>query len=293
MTQCTIKRATIIGGGTMGHGIAQVSAMAGIHTTLVDLNQDVLNAAQAKVTANLDNGVARGKVTEEAQTAALANLAFSTSNDSLAESDLFVEAVPENMDLKKALFKQADEQCPQGAILATNTSSLSVSEIASATSRPQNVIGLHFFNPVHIMKLLEIVKGEQTDADTLARAVAYGKRIGKTHVVVNDAPGFATSRLGICLGNEAMRMVEQGVASAQDIDTAMSLGYGHPVGPLQLTDMVGLDVRLAISTYLYEKLGTDTFKPPAIAQEMVAAGKLGKKSGEGFYQWVDGKAVKG
>ena len=293
MTECILKRATIIGGGTMGHGIAQVSAMAGIHTTLVDLNQDVLNAAQAKVTANLDKGVARGKVTEEAKAAALANLVFSTSNDSLAESDLFVEAVPENMDLKKNLFKQADEQCPQGAILATNTSSLSVSEIASATSRPQNVIGLHFFNPVHIMKLLEIVKGEQTDADTLARAVAYGKRIGKTHVVVNDAPGFATSRLGICLGNEAMRMVEQGVASAQDIDTAMSLGYGHPVGPLQLTDMVGLDVRLAISTYLYEKLGTDTFKPPAIAQEMVAAGKLGKKSGEGFYSWVDGKAVKG
>lgn len=292
MTQCTIKRATIIGGGTMGHGIAQVSAMAGIHTTLVDLNQDVLNAAQAKVTANLDKGVARGKVTEEAKAAALANLAFSTGNDSLAESDLFVEAVPENMDLKKTLFKQADAECPQGAILATNTSSLSVSEIASATSRPQNVIGLHFFNPVHIMKLLEIVKGDETDADTLARAVAYGKRIGKTHVVVNDAPGFATSRLGICLGNEAMRMVEQGVASAQDIDTAMSLGYGHPVGPLQLTDMVGLDVRLAISTYLYEKLGTDTFKPPAIAQEMVAAGKLGKKSGEGFYRWADGKPVK-
>ena len=292
MTQCTIKRATIIGGGTMGHGIAQVSAMAGVHTTLVDLNQDVLNAAQTKVTANLDKGVARGKVTEEAKAAALANLVFSTDNDSLAESDLFVEAVPENMDLKKTLFKQADAECPQGAILATNTSSLSVSEIASATSRPQNVIGLHFFNPVHIMKLLEIVKGDETDADTLARAVAYGKRIGKTHVVVNDAPGFATSRLGICLGNEAMRMVEQGVASAQDIDTAMSLGYGHPVGPLQLTDLVGLDVRLAISTYLYEKLGTDTFKPPAIAQEMVAAGKLGKKSGEGFYRWVDGKPVK-
>ena len=291
MTECTLKRATIIGGGTMGHGIAQVSAMAGIHTTLVDLNQDVLNAAQAKVTANLDKGVARGKVTEEAKAAALANLAFSTGNDSLAESDLFVEAVPENMD-SKDLFKQADEQYPQGTILATNTSSLSVSEIASATSRPQNVIGLHFFNPVHIAKLLEIVKGEQTDTDTLARAVAYGKRIGKTHVVVNDAPGFATSRLGICLGNEAMRMVEQGVASAQDIDTAMSLGYGHPVGPLQLTDMVGLDVRLAISTYLYEKLGTDTFKPPAIAQEMVAKGKLGKKSGEGFYRWVEGKAVK-
>jgi 3-hydroxybutyryl-CoA dehydrogenase len=293
MTTCTLKRATIIGGGTMGHGIAQVSAMAGIHTTLVDLNEDVLKAAEVKVTSNLDKGVARGKVTEEAKTAALANLAFSSTNDSLRESDLFVEAVPENMDLKKMLFKQADAQCPQGAILATNTSSLSVSEIASATSRPQNVIGLHFFNPVHIMKLLEIVKGDQTDADTLARAVAYGQRIGKTHVVVNDAPGFATSRLGICLGNEAMRMVEQGVASAQDIDTAMSLGYGHPVGPLQLTDMVGLDVRLAISTYLYEKLGTDTFKPPAIAQEMVAAGKLGKKSGEGFYSWLDGKAIKG
>ena len=290
MTQCTIKRATIIGGGTMGHGIAKL-AMAGVHTTLVDLNQDVLNAAQTKVTANLDKGV-RGQSHRRSQSRCLSQLGIFYHNDSLAESDLFVEAVPENMDLKKTLFKQADAECPQGAILATNTSSLSVSEIASATSRPQNVIGLHFFNPVHIMKLLEIVKGDETDADTLARAVAYGKRIGKTHVVVNDAPGFATSRLGICLGNEAMRMVEQGVASAQDIDTAMSLGYGHPVGPLQLTDMVGLDVRLAISTYLYEKLGTDTFKPPAIAQEMVAAGKLGKKSGEGFYRWVDGKPVK-
>lgn len=285
-------RAVVIGAGTMGHGIAQVCAMAGVRTTLVDLERAIVDKALEKVKANLDKGVEKGKVSEEERAKALELLDGGTSIDLAKDADLVVEAVPEKMALKKELFEKLDGLSPEGAVLASNTSSLSITEIASATKRPAQVIGLHFFNPVHIMKLLEIVRGAETSEDTVHRALAFAEALGKTPVVVNDAPGFATSRLGITLGNEAMRMVEEGVASPADIDTAMKLGYGHPMGPLALTDLVGLDVRLSITEALFEEIGTDGFRPPRILRKLVRAGHLGKKTGAGFYLWEGDKPVR-
>lgn len=282
-------KAVVVGGGTMGHGIAQVTAMAGVPTTLVDIDQKVAEAGLEKILANLDKGIARGKVDEAQRDATLGRLSASADRAALDGADLLIEAIPERMALKRDLFADADKRMAAGALLGTNTSSLSITEIAAATERPEAVIGLHFFNPVHIMKLLEIVRGAHTSDETLARARAYGEAIGKTNVVVNDAPGFATSRLGITLGNEAMRMVEQGVASPADIDNALKLGYGHPMGPLALSDLVGLDVRMHITMGLHEELGTDGFLPPQIMRRLVRAGCLGKKSGRGFYIWEDGK----
>jgi 3-hydroxybutyryl-CoA dehydrogenase len=275
----------------MGHGIAQVLCQAGHPTTLVDLNADVLAAGRKKIEENLALGVKKGKVTEAARDAALAHLSTSTTTAALSSAQLFIEAIPERMELKKQLFAEADRLMPEGAMLASNTSSLSITEIAAATKRPDRVVGLHFFNPVHIMKLLEIVRGPLTSGDTVDEAKELAARLGKTAIVVNDAPGFATSRLGICLGNEAMRMLEEGVASAADIDQAMKLGYGHPMGPLALSDLVGLDVRCAISEGLFTELGTDGFRPPRLLKRLVKLGHLGKKSGRGFYVWENGEIV--
>jgi 3-hydroxybutyryl-CoA dehydrogenase len=288
-----INRAVVLGAGTMGHGIAQVCAMSGIETELVDIDLAVLDAGREKIKANLDKGVAKGKVTAEARDEALGRMHFTCDLETAAsKADLFVEAIPERMELKREVFGIVDKELPDGALLASNTSSLSITEIASATRRPESVVGLHFFNPVHIMKLLEIVRGAATSDATIERSRALAERLGKTCVVVNDAPGFATSRLGITLGNEAMRMVEEGVASPADIDTAMKLGYGHPMGPLALSDLVGLDVRLNITLALHEEIGTDGFKPPRILRRLVRAGCHGKKNGKGFYIWEDGKPVK-
>ncbi len=285
------NKAVVVGAGTMGHGIAQVTAMAGTETVLVDLNPEIAEQGLTKIKANLDKGVSKGKVTDADRDATVGRLTTSSSLDALDGADLLVEAIPERMELKRELFATADAKMAPGALLGTNTSSLSITEIASATKRPEQVIGLHFFNPVHIMKLLEIVTGAYTSDETLERAKAYGEAIGKTAVVVRDAPGFATSRLGITLGNEAMRMVEEGVASPTDIDTALKLGYGHPMGPLALSDLVGLDVRMHITLALHEELGSDGFRPPQIMRRLVRAGCLGKKSGKGFYVWEDGKIV--
>ncbi len=285
------NKAVVVGGGTMGHGIAQVTAMAGVPTTLIDIEAAVAKTGVEKIRTNLDKGIARGKVEEAVRDATMERLSASADRGALDGADLLVEAIPERMDLKRELFADADKRMADGALLGTNTSSLSITEIASATTRPEAVIGLHFFNPVHIMRLLEIVRGAFTSDDTLARAKAYGEAIGKTCIVVNDAPGFATSRLGITLGNEAMRMVEEGVASPSDIDTAMKLGYGHPMGPLALSDLVGLDVRMHITTGLHEELGSDGFLPPQIMRRLVRAGCLGQKTGRGFYIWEDGKIV--
>jgi len=291
-TSHQIATAVVVGAGTMGHGIAQVLASAGIATTLVDLDAAVVAAGLAKITANLDNGVAKGKVSAADKDATLGRLRTATSTkEPLSTADLLVEAIPERMALKRALFQEADSVMPAGAILASNTSSLSIVEIAAATKRPEAVVGLHFFNPVHIMKLLEVVKGPLTSSSTLDRALALAAALKKTAIVVNDAPGFATSRLGICLGNEAMRMLEEGVASAADIDAAMRLGYGHPMGPLALSDLVGLDVRLNISEGLFTELGTDGFRPPRIMKRLVQLGHTGKKSGRGFYLWENGEIV--
>ncbi|MBW3584224.1 MAG: 3-hydroxyacyl-CoA dehydrogenase family protein [Euryarchaeota archaeon] len=281
-----IRQVMVIGAGTMGHGIAQVSAMAGYRTMLVDVKEEFVAHGIERIKANLQSGVERGKVTEEACDAALK--ALSTATDlgiAAAKADLVIEAVPEDMELKKRIFRTLDEHAPEGALLTSNTSSLSVAEIASATSRPGSVLGMHFFNPVHIMKLLEIVWHDDTDDAALATAAAVGKRMDKDPIVVKDSPGFATSRLGIVLGNEAIRMVEEGVASPEDIDKAMELGYRHPMGPLKLSDIVGLDVRLNVSDYLHDTLGGEHYKPPELLRRLVKEGKLGKKTGEGFYKY--------
>ncbi|HEX8319996.1 3-hydroxyacyl-CoA dehydrogenase family protein [Longimicrobium sp.] len=277
----------VLGAGTMGNGIAQVCAMAGYAVALSDPQPDALERAVNTIRGNLEKGVDRGKVSIETRDRALQGLRKARNvADAVGTADLVIEAAPESMDLKTAIFRDLDRLAPAHAVLATNTSSLSVSRIAEATGRPGAVIGLHFFNPVHIMKLLEVVRGRETSQETLDACLAFARRIGKEPIVVTDTPGFASSRLGVVLGLEAMRMVEQGVASPQDIDKAMELGYNHPMGPLKLTDLVGLDVRLGIAEYLHGELGGEQYRPPELLRRMVTEGKLGKKSGQGFYDWT-------
>ena len=281
-----IRRVTVIGAGTMGHGIAYVAAAAGYETCLVDADADALRRAMDRVRASFDRAIEKKKATEADRDAALGRLrAVAETREAVRDADLVIEAVPESLDLKRRLFADVEGAVRDSAILGTNTSSLSVSEIASATGRPDRVVGLHFFNPVPVMKLLEIVRGRETSERTVTAARTFAESLGKTPIVVKDTPGFATSRLGVVLGLEAMRMLEQGVASAQDIDRAMELGYNHPMGPLRLTDLVGLDVRLAIADHLHRTLGDDTYRAPEVLRRLVAEGKLGKKSGEGFYRW--------
>lgn len=281
-----IEKIAVIGAGTMGHGIAQIAAQAGFQVALEDMNDEFVGRGLARIQDNLQKGVARGKLSEADMSAALSLVRTTTDMpEAVADADLVIEAVVEKIDAKRTLFAELDRLCKASTILATNTSSLSISAIASATTRPDRVIGLHFFNPVHLMKLLEIVVGNDTSQETLKACVAFAKRIGKEAITVKDTPGFATSRLGIALGLEAMRMFEQGVASAEDIDTAMTLGYNHPMGPLRLTDLVGLDIRLNIADYLFSEFSSEVFRAPEILRNKVAEGKLGKKTGEGFYKW--------
>lgn len=282
-----ITNVAVLGAGTMGHGIAQVCAMAGCRTRLFDVQPAQVEAGLAKVRANLDAGVARGKVDAGLRDQTLARLGGSSDLAQAVEgADLVIEAVPEKLELKRELFGKVAAVVAADAVLGTNTSSLSIADIAEGLANPGRVIGLHFFNPVHIMKLLEIVVAASTDPEVVERMRAFAGRIGKEPIVVKDAPGFATSRLGLVIGLEAIRMVEQGVASPEDIDKAMTLGYGFPMGPLKLTDLVGLDVRLSIAEYLSGKLEQgEHFRPPQLLRDMVAAGKLGKKSGHGFYEW--------
>ena len=282
----SIKKVGVIGAGTMGHGIAQVCAMAGCEVVLCDLDAEFVAKALGKVQTNLQKGVDRGKVSAELAESSLVRLSGTTDHAVVADdADLLIEAIPEQLALKQALFRSLEAHAPEQVIFGTNTSSLSVSEIASAVKHPENVIGMHFFNPVHIMKLLELVVHKGTSDSVTARIQDFGQRIEKDVITVQDFPGFASSRLGVCLGMEAIRMVEQGVASPEDIDKAMSVGYRHPMGPLKLTDLVGLDVRMHIGDYLARTLGNSAFEPPALMREMVEQGKLGKKSGQGFYTW--------
>lgn len=286
MSEAQGKKTAVIGAGTMGHGIAQVAAMSGYDTVLFDIDSDVLEAAIGKVTANLDKGVDKGKVSPEVREAALGRLQTGTDLDAaVSGAALIIEAAPERMDLKRKLFADISAACPADAVLATNTSSLSLTEIAASAARPDRVVGMHFFNPPHILRLLELVRAEQTSDETMEIARAAGECMNRKIIEVSDTPGFATSRLGVVLGLEAMRMVEQGVASAADIDTALELGYGHSMGPLRVSDLVGLDIRLAIAEYLYAELGSDQYRPPLILKQLVRAGKTGKKSGQGFYTW--------
>ena len=281
-----IDTIAVLGAGTMGHGIAHVAALAGATVRLYDIDAPAVERGLAAIVANMDKGVARGKLAQAARDAALPRIVGATDlAAAVTGADLVVEAVPEKLALKQSLFAAAEPHLADDAILGTNTSSLSIARIASAVQRPERVLGLHFFNPVHIMALLEIVVHAGTAPAVLDRCRAWGEAIGKQCITVNDAPGFATSRLGVCLGMEAIRMVEQGVASAEDIDTAMVLGYRHPIGPLKLTDLVGVDVRMHIGEYLAKELGNPAFEPPPLMRAMVAEGRLGKKTGRGFYDW--------
>jgi 3-hydroxybutyryl-CoA dehydrogenase len=269
----------------MGHGIAQVAAAAGYAVIMRDLNSDALGRGVQSIERNLTKAIQLGKISEQDREEILQRIQAATRLEEIRAADLIIEAAPENLELKQNLLRETEALVDRNCIFATNTSSLSISEVAAASSRPENVVGMHFFNPVHIMRLVEIVVGEETRPEITAAVQEVATRMKKEPIIVRDVPGFASSRLGVTLGLEAMRMVEQGVASARDIDTAMELGYNHPMGPLRLTDLVGLDVRLNIAEYLHGKLGSETFRPPEILRRMVNEGKLGKKSGEGFYKW--------
>ena len=282
-----VKTVAVLGAGTMGHGIAQVAAAAGYGVVLRDVSEELAAKGLRAIEANLSKGVERGKVTAEERERALSNIRATASLEEAAGAELIVEAVPERLELKRETLASVERLAANDFIFATNTSSLSISEIAEGSARAARVVGMHFFNPVHIMRLVEIVVGRETSAETVAAVRAAASRMRKEPIVVRDVPGFASSRLGVALGLEAMRMLEEGVADAKDIDTAMELGYNHPMGPLRLTDLVGLDVRLHIAEYLHGKLRSESFRPPEILRRMVAEGRLGRKSGEGFYKWDD------
>ncbi|WP_047871098.1 3-hydroxyacyl-CoA dehydrogenase family protein [Nocardiopsis sp. RV163] len=278
----------VVGGGTMGAGIVQQFLTQGAEVVLVEAAAEAAEAGRARVAAGLDRARERGRIDAE-PAAYLARLrTVTTPADIPADAGLVVEAVPERPELKIAVLTAAEAAVGEDTVLASNTSSLSVTELAAALKRPARFLGTHFFNPVPASKLVELVVAPDTDEAVLASARAWVAALGKTEVVVRDAPGFATSRLGVMLGLEAIRMVEEGVASPADIDTAMELGYRHPMGPLRLTDLVGLDVRLAIAEYLAAELG-DRFAPPELLRRMVAEGRLGRKSGQGFHTWDKGE----
>jgi len=275
----------------MGHGIAQVSAMAGHDVRVRDIDEEFVADGLAAIESNLEAGIERDKVTQNEADATLDRLSGTTSLEAaVTDADIVIEAVPEEMAIKHDTVTDVESHVAPDTIIASNTSSLSLTEIASALDHPGRAVGLHFFNPVHIMKLVEIVTAEQSSDETVKRAREFVEGIEKTPIEVMDSPGFASSRLGVALGVESMRMVQEGVASPEDIDTAMELGYNHPMGPIELGDVVGLDVRLDILEYLREELG-ERFKPPQVLKRKVRAGKLGKKSGEGFYLWEDGEVV--
>jgi 3-hydroxybutyryl-CoA dehydrogenase len=281
----TFASVAVLGAGTMGAGIAQVCAQAGSKVVLQDITEEFVQKGLGRIRDFLQKGVEKGKVKAEDRDAVLARITTTTDRKAACRDvALVVEAVPEKLELKNGLFLElADVVTPQ-CVLASNTSSLSLAKVFAGVRGQERCIGMHFFNPVPLMALLELVRTDATSQATIDAVTAYGKQLGKEPILVKDSPGFASSRLGVCLGLEAIRMLESGVASAEDIDKAMVLGYGHPMGPLKLTDLVGLDVRLAIADYLRKELNHPGFEAPALMRRMVAEGKLGKKSGQGFYK---------
>src|SRR5437016_6847292 len=273
----------VIGAGIMGRGIAHASALGGYRTILEDLLPGALRKAETEIRANLDKAVELNKVTTADADSAMNRLQYAGSVEEAArEADLVIEAVPEEMESKIEIFTLLDKICRPATILASNTSSLSVTEIASVTYRPQKCVGMHFFNPVHKMKLLEVVRALETDEETLAAAAEVGRRMGKEVVVIKESPGFITSRINAMIGNEAFYMLQEGIASAEDIDKALKLGLNHPMGPFELVDLVGLDTRLHILEYLHKTLG-EKYRPASLLVKYVKAGRLGRKSGRGVY----------
>ncbi|MFO0613122.1 MAG: 3-hydroxyacyl-CoA dehydrogenase family protein [Polyangiaceae bacterium] len=280
------KVALVLGTGTMGQGIAQLCAQAGLTTRLFDIDAAKVKKAIDGIASITGRSVEKGKLTADARAELLGRLEVTTDLAAASAGiDLVIEAIPELMDLKVQVLGTVVASAPKEAIIASNTSSLSITEIGGRLGAAGRTVGLHFFNPPPVMELLEIVRGLATDPVTIERSLELAKRLGKTPIVVSDTPGFATSRLGVAIGAEAIRMLEQGVASVADIDRAMELGYRHPMGPLKLGDLVGLDVRLSILEHLHREVG-EQFRPPSLLRQMVRAGKLGKKSGEGFYTWT-------
>ena len=284
-----VKTIAVIGAGTMGRGIAYAAAFGGYRTVLEDVSAPVLEQGTAYIKTALAEGVARGKVTAEQQTKALANVHTARSvEDACREADLVIEAVPEDMKLKIEIFSTLDKHAPAACILASNTSSLAITEMAAVTSRPAKCIGLHFFNPVPKMKLLEIVRSLETSDGTLDTCREVGRRMGKEVVIVRESPGFITSRINALIGNEAFYMLQDGIASARDIDTALKLGLNHPMGPFELVDLVGLDVRLSILEYLHRTLG-EKFRPCPLLVQYVKDGRLGRKVGRGVFDYPPAK----
>lgn len=281
-----IKKPFVIGAGIMGAGVGQLCAQQGYEVTVVDISEEIVEKAKGKVRAGLSRRVEKGKITQDEMESVLSRINWSTDLDLAKECDLVVEAASENLGVKKEVFKKLDSICLPETILATNTTALSVSEIASATSRPDKVIGMHFFNPAVIMKLVEIIRGEKTSDETIATAKKFAESLGKIPIATaKEAPAGIVSRVLGGLFNEAVAVYSEGIASPEDIDEAMKLGAGLPMGPLALIDMIGLDIHLAKMETLYEKLKDERYKPPEVIRKMVAEGKLGKKSGEGFYKY--------
>jgi 3-hydroxybutyryl-CoA dehydrogenase len=280
-----VRTIAVIGAGIMGRGIAHAAALGGYHTILEDILPTALRRAEGEIRGNLDKAVELGKVTKADADAAFERLEYASSVEQAArEADLVIEAVPEEMESKIEIFTLLDKVCRPPTILASNTSSLSVTEIASVTYRAAKCVGMHFFNPVHKMKLLEIVRALETDEETLAAAVEVGQRMGKEVVVIRESPGFITSRINAMIGNEAFHMLQEGVASARDIDKALKLGLNHPMGPFEMVDLVGLDTRLHILEYLHKTLG-EKFRPSPLMVQYVKAGRLGRKAGRGVYEY--------
>jgi 3-hydroxybutyryl-CoA dehydrogenase len=285
-----VRTVAVIGAGIMGRGIAHAAALGGYRTILEDLLPNALRKAETEIRANLDQAVELGKVDAADADAAFSRLEYAGSVDQAArEADLVIEAVPEEMESKIEIFTMLDKICRPATILASNTSSLSVTEIASVTYRAKRCVGMHFFNPVHKMKLLEIVRALETDKETLAAVVEVGKRMRKEVVVIKEAPGFITSRINAMIGNEAFYMLQEGIASAEDIDKALKLGLNHPMGPFELVDLVGLDTRLNILEYLHKSLG-EKFRPCPLLSQYVKAGRLGRKSGRGVFEYPESQA---
>jgi len=287
-----IKTIGVIGAGTMGRGIAYAAAIGGYRTVLEDVSPEMREQGAAYVSQTLEDGVSRGKVTPQQKESALRNLTTASSvEDVCREADLLIEAVPEEMEVKLEIFTIFDKFAKPGAILASNTSSLSITEMASITFRAEDCIGMHFFNPVPKMKLLEVVRALETSEATLQACVEVGRRMGKEVVVIRESPGFVTSRINAMIGNEAFYMLQEGVASAEDIDKALKLGLNHPMGPFELVDLVGLDVRLNILEYLHKTLG-EKYRPCPLLAQYVKAGRTGRKSGRGVYEYAKDAAKK-
>ena len=284
-----MKQIAVIGGGTMGNGIAHVFAQCGYAVNLIDVKQEMLDKAMATITKNMDRQVAKGSLTEEQKLASLSNIqCYTQLSDGVANADLVVEAATENVEIKLNIFRQLDALTPPHCVLASNTSSISISKIGSVTARPEKVIGMHFMNPVPVMKLVEVIEGFKTDKKVTEDIIALSKSLGKVPALTQDYPGFIANRVLMPMINEAIGSLHEGVAGVEEIDTIMKLGMAHPMGPLQLADFIGLDVCLAILRVLHDGFGNPKYAPCALLVNMVTAGKKGVKSGEGFYSWTHG-----